>query len=184
MLEGEDGVPLPPPAAPRRGLRRDPEGRTLAAARALRRLARAARASRLDAFVGYHLEQAYRYRVELGDTGAESGRARTAGVGAPRRAAAARPRRSDSRRNRTCSNERRRSPPVPDAAARAGSLTELAATLMDAGRLDEAGARARRGGRPRQRPPTTAPGARLLVERHVARHHRATAGATEGVAGS
>ena len=64
-------LPLPPPAAPRRDLRRDPEGRALGPARAVRRLARAAR-RRLDAFVGYHLEQAYRYRVELRDTGAET----------------------------------------------------------------------------------------------------------------
>ena len=36
-------IPLPPPAAARRDLRRDPEGRTLGPARTLRRLARAAR---------------------------------------------------------------------------------------------------------------------------------------------
>ena len=36
-------IPLPPPAAPRRDLRRHPESRTLGPARALRRLARAAR---------------------------------------------------------------------------------------------------------------------------------------------
>ena len=57
-------LPLRPRADPRRHVRRHPEGAARGAARALRRLAR--RHGGEDELVGYHLEQAYRYRAELG----------------------------------------------------------------------------------------------------------------------
>ena len=61
-------LPLPPPADPRRRLRRAPESHPRGAARAPRILAGAARDElvELDEILGYHLEQACRYRAELG----------------------------------------------------------------------------------------------------------------------
>ena len=61
-------LPLPPPAHPRRRLRRAPEGRSRRPAPPFRRLARGARRTlvELDELVGYHLEQAARYEAELG----------------------------------------------------------------------------------------------------------------------
>ena len=59
-------LPLPTPSDPRHGLRRAAEGSAGGAPRALRRLAR--RNTQLveqDEIVGYHLEQAARYRIEL-----------------------------------------------------------------------------------------------------------------------
>ena len=66
---GDDALPLPASADPRRGVRRAPQGAPGRAARALRRLAGRARRAlvELDEIVGYHLEQAVRYTAELGD---------------------------------------------------------------------------------------------------------------------
>ena len=98
----------------------------------------AGRLGEFEEIVGYHLEQAYRYRVELGSADDELQRARRKGVasgssrpGAGRSRAATCPRRS------ACSNARasalRRRP-----ARRAELLPELGAALIEAGRLSEA----------------------------------------------
>ena len=81
-------LPVPPPPDPRRRLRGAPEGDARGAARALRRLARQARRRlvELDEIVGYHLEQATRYRA--GARSADGARAR--GRGACRRTASRR----------------------------------------------------------------------------------------------
>ena len=59
------GLPLPPPPHPRRRVRVAAEGDAGGAARALRRLAREHDLVEGDEIVGYHLEQAHRYRSEL-----------------------------------------------------------------------------------------------------------------------
>ena len=63
--------PLPPPHDPRRRLRRAPQAGARRAARAgrrrgPRRRARAEHAIEVEELLGYHLEQAHRYRAELG----------------------------------------------------------------------------------------------------------------------
>ena len=80
-------LPLPSPADPRRRLRGAAEGDPRRAARALRRLAGRARADlvELDEILGYHLEQAHRYRV-----GARTARTNEGSqLGAPRGGATA-----------------------------------------------------------------------------------------------
>ena len=66
-------LPLPPPADPRRGLRRPAQGHPRRPARALRRLAGSRHGEglvELDELLGYHLEQAARYKAELGQADA------------------------------------------------------------------------------------------------------------------
>ena len=68
QLAGEDALPLPPPADPRRGLRRAAEGDP---ADLHQRFAswleeHGTELVELDEILGYHLEQTCRYRAELG----------------------------------------------------------------------------------------------------------------------
>ena len=100
-------VPLPPPADPRRRLRRAPEGGARRAARALRGLARASEVPdlvELDEILGYHLEQAARYRAELGAASAELA---TKAAGAARRRGIARRRARGLERGRQPAHARR-----------------------------------------------------------------------------
>ena len=63
------GVPVPPPAAARRRLRLHPQADAGRPARPVRRLGERIAGPRLreiEEIIGYHLEQAWRYRVELG----------------------------------------------------------------------------------------------------------------------
>ena len=98
-LDRRGGLRLPPRADPRRRLRVAHEADAGGAARALRGLARGAppatRLIELEAILGYHLEQAYRYRVELAPEDERARGARAAGgrtrlAAAGRRAARAR----------------------------------------------------------------------------------------------
>ena len=69
---GRGRVPFPPPPDPRRRVPGDAEGAASRPARALRRLARARRGERVaeyEEILGYHLEQAHRYRSRLGSAG-------------------------------------------------------------------------------------------------------------------
>ena len=108
---------LPPRADPRRRLRRHPQGHARRAPRAHGRPARDA--GRRDALIGYHLEQAFRLRRELGTLDPELGA--RAGPPAPccgrneRSAAATCPRRSPSRAGAGVAPGRRRGAPgAPD----------------------------------------------------------------------
>ena len=100
VFADERGVPLPPPADPGRRVRVDAEGGARCAARTARRVVETKAGDRsveYDEIVGYHLEQAFRYRAELGsdDDGARELGARAADcsalpVDAPSSAATAR----------------------------------------------------------------------------------------------
>ena len=110
-------VPVPAPADSRRGVRSDAEGASRRAARAICGLARPDRPDRReqDEIVGYHLEQAYRYRAELApvDVGRRGARASRRGTAGERRPPAMRrqmcPRRSGSASVRSPSSPRRTS---------------------------------------------------------------------------
>ena len=124
------------------------------------------RAERLDAFVGYHLEQAYRYRVELRDTGPDTDALARRASEHLESAATAALGRSDFRPPQpACSSARRRLAARPRAAARAAA--DRARRDADGGRAARrGGAHARRGDDPRsgfrrRRRPRRA----LLVER-------------------
>ena len=74
------GVPLSPSAHPGRCLRVAAEGDACGAARAIRRLALRHDLVERDEIVGYHLEQAHRYRSELDPARSVSRRSRGTGV--------------------------------------------------------------------------------------------------------
>ena len=96
-----------------------------------------ARTEALDAFIGYHLEQAYRYRVELRNTGAETDAIARRASERLEVAAAAALERSDLSAASGLLQRAASLPPVPDE-GRSRLLTDLAATLMDAGELIQA----------------------------------------------
>ena len=138
------------------------------------------RGDRLDAFVGYHLEQAYRYRLDLRDTSAEADdlaqRASTRLEGAATVALG----RSDLTAAIGLLERASSLPPVP-AGRRARLLTELGSTLMDAGELDEAERVLAEAQVSAAAAADTCALARLLVERQFLEVHRANSGATDGV---
>jgi class 3 adenylate cyclase/DNA-binding SARP family transcriptional activator/tetratricopeptide (TPR) repeat protein len=134
----------------------------------------------LDAFVGYHLEQAYLYRVELRDASREtdalarraSDRLRDAATTALGRsdlvAAAGLLRRSSSL------------PPVSND-RRSRLLCALAATLMESGETDEAETALREATTLAAASSDHCAEARVLIERQALEHQRATPGAADGV---
>jgi class 3 adenylate cyclase/DNA-binding SARP family transcriptional activator/tetratricopeptide (TPR) repeat protein len=131
----------------------------------------------LDAFVGYHLEQAYRYRTDLLDTSGETEEIAQRASDRLETAANRAVRRSDFSAAVNLLERAVALPPVAEL-RRAGLMGELAAIRMEAGQLAEAdGALAAAKGL------AAAAGderlrARLLVESQFLELHRAAPGAT------
>jgi DNA-binding SARP family transcriptional activator len=128
-----------------------------------------------DAFLGYHLERAYRYRVEVLAVGAESDALARRACDRLERAATTALGRSDLPAAIGLLERAASLPPVAES-RRALLLVDLAATLADAGELAEAE-------RVLDDVGTAAPGAdgdgigeRLLVERQFLELHRAAPG--------
>jgi predicted ATPase len=138
------------------------------------------RSEKLDAFVGYHLEQAYRYRVELRDEGDEASAIARRASERLEAAATAALGRSDLAAAAALLRRAAALPPVPPE-RRARLLSDLGATLMEAGELEDAG-----GALDQARVLAETAGdecalARMRVERQALRRHRAVPGATHGV---
>jgi predicted ATPase len=138
------------------------------------------RGDRLDAFVGYHLEQAYRYRLDLRDTSLEADELAQRASMRLEAAATAALRRSDLTAAIGLLERASSLPPV-SAGRRARLLTDLGSTLMDAGTLDEAERVLAEAEVLAAAAGDTCASARLLVERQFLDVHRASPGATDGV---
>jgi tetratricopeptide (TPR) repeat protein len=138
------------------------------------------RAEPLDAFVGYHLEQAYHYRIDLRDTGAEVDALALRASDRLERAATAALNRSDLRAAIGLLDRASSLPPVPDG-RRARLMVDLAATHADAGELTDAERILDAANELAATTDDECAGARMLVEHQFLEVHRATAGATEGV---
>ena len=130
----------------------------------------AGRLGEYEEIVGYHLEQAYRCRIELGSADDELKRLGAKGLASgSSRPGAGRSRAATSPRRSACSSARRRSA-ADDLPRRAELLPELGAALIAAGRLSEAdwvldeasagrGAHRRRAGRVARARPAAVPAA-------------------------
>jgi predicted ATPase len=126
--------------------------------------------------VGYHLEQAYRYRVELGAIGQETDvLARRASEYLERAATAARA--SSDLRTAISLYERAAAPPPVSDRRRARLGADLAATLMDAGRLPDAEHVLAAARSAAQASSDVAVEARARIEQQLLKLHRAEAGA-------
>ncbi|MBV8394702.1 MAG: AAA family ATPase [Actinobacteria bacterium] len=134
----------------------------------------------LDAFVGYHLEQAYRFRVELRDERSETAELALRASDRLERAATAALGQSDFAAAAGLLERAAAFPPVPDA-RRGRLLAELGATLVAKGALGDAEralaeAHALAGATHDEHVE-----ARVLVERQFLEQHRASAGASDHV---
>ena len=136
------------------------------------------RAQPLDAFVGYHLEQAYRFRVDLRDTGAESNQLARRASEKLERAAAAALSRSDLRAAIGLLEHAASLPPVPEG-RRARIMTDLGATLMAAGELTEAASVLDDAKTLAATAGDDCAKTRMLVEHQFLEVHRAAPGATD-----
>jgi DNA-binding SARP family transcriptional activator len=135
----------------------------------------------VDAFVGYHLEQAYRYQVELGATGPETDALARRASEPLARAAHTALGRSDLKAA-VGLLERSASLVPGDDPRRARLLTDLAATLVEAGELAEADGVLAEAETTAAAAGDGAAGARVLVERAFLELHRAAVGATDDAA--
>ena len=135
---GRGRVPLPPPADPRRRLRRDAEGGARRPARALRGAGSRARGDELELeeIVGYHLEQAHAYRVELGLDPADGGARRPRGRGGCRGSTPARA--AGAARRRTGGGQPARAARPPAPRTRRGCCSTSARRSHELGEFAEA----------------------------------------------
>ncbi len=135
-----------------------------------------------DALVGYHLEQAYRYRADLHDTGPETDALGRRAAERLEGAATAALRRSDAAAAVGLFRRATALPPVPEG-WRARLLTDLAATHTDAGELTDAERVLGDAQALAAAADDDCARARVLVEGQILKLHRAAPGATKGVPG-
>jgi DNA-binding SARP family transcriptional activator len=136
----------------------------------------------LDAFIGYHLEQAYRFRADVRDTGPETD---DLAIRASERLEAAAGDALDRHDLSAAAGLLRRSaelPPIPDG-RRARLLADETATLMTAGKLVEAESVLATASAAATESGEDCAESRVLVEHQFLEMQHATPGATEGVHG-